>query len=55
MDIEQQTELISRFLHSSTEQIDDWDWDGNELIIFSENQVEKYLKNDLKELIIEFI
>ena len=52
MDIQNQSDLISRFLHYTTEPFDDWDWDGEELIIILGNEViERYNYHDLKEVI----
>lgn len=53
--IQIQSDLISRFLHLTTEPFDDWDWDGEELIIILNNVViERYTYNDLKEIIADF-
>lgn len=52
MTIQQQFCLIERFLHTTTEPFDDWDWDGSELVIFMEKQpIERYFYNDLKEIL----
>jgi hypothetical protein len=50
-----QCDLISRFLHTTTEPFDNWDWDGNELLIFLRNKIiERYSLNDLKSIIKNF-
>ena len=41
---------IMRFMHYTTEQFDDWDWDGKELRIYSSNYIEVYNYDDLKEM-----
>ena len=41
---------ISRFMSKSTENWDDWDWDGEELKVFIDDEVvETYSKKDLIE------
>lgn len=55
MDIQEQSDLIDRFLHLTSEPFDDWLWDGKELsIILKEETIEKYYFDDLKPLIHEF-
>ena len=51
---EKQLNLIDRFLHITTEPFDDWDWDGRELIVFNNENVENYSISDFKELLIGF-
>lgn len=47
-----QLDLISRFLHYTTEPFDNWDWDENELLIFLNNKIiERYSFYDLKSII----
>jgi hypothetical protein len=56
MDEQKQLDLIDRFLHSTTEPYDDWFWDGEELQIIDNNvTIERYNKNDLKEIIGELV
>jgi hypothetical protein len=51
-DLQTQHDLISRFLHTTTEPFDTWDWDGKELLIFLNNRIiERYTLNDLKSII----
>ena len=39
---------VERFVKKSTERYDDWDYDGNELKIFIDNEcVETYSRQDL--------
>ncbi len=55
MDIQTQSDKISRFLYYTTEPYDDWDWDGDELVIILNNEIiERYNYNDIKEVIIDF-
>jgi len=55
LDIQTPSDSISRFLHYTTEPFDDWDWDGEELIIILKNEIiERYTYNDLKEFIQDF-
>lgn len=50
--MQKQLDLIARFLHYTTEPFDDWDWDGNELLIFLNNKIiERYSLVDLKSII----
>lgn len=51
MDSDNQINLIERFLHLTSEPYEDWDFDGQELVIFSGKNVEKYCLKDLKEII----
>lgn len=51
MGLDNQINLIERFLHLTSEPYEDWDWDGQELVIFSGKNVEKYSLKDLKEII----
>jgi hypothetical protein len=51
MKLEEQVNLISRFLHFTTEPFDDWDWDGQDLRILSNDIIEKYTYEDLKEIV----
>ena len=55
MNIEVESNLIERFLHTTTQPFDSWDWDGNELLIFLQNEIiERYSLNDLKTIIKDF-
>lgn len=55
MEYPQQTHLIERWLHKTTESFDDWDWDGSELVIFLDDEaIERYSNKDLKKLIENF-
>ncbi len=50
--LEAEVHLIERWLHSSSEPFDDWDWDGQELTIFLHNApIEKYTRETLAEAI----
>jgi len=41
---------VERFVKKSTEHYDDWDWDGEKLVIIIDDEVaETYSKADLKE------
>ena len=47
-----QLDLIIRFLHYTTEAFDDWDWDGQMLTIWLNNEpIERYLLADVREFI----
>ena len=53
--LQTQCDLISRFLHTTTEPFDNWDWDGNELVIFlNDIIIERYTLNDLTGIIKNF-
>ena len=55
MDLQTQSDLISRFLHYTTEPFDDWNWDGEELLIILNNVIiERYSYFNLKEAIKDF-
>lgn len=55
MNIQFQSELISRFLHTTTEPFDNWEWDGEELLIILNNKIiERYSFNDLITIIKDF-
>jgi len=50
--LEEQTELISRFLHYTTEPFDEWNWDGQFLEIYlNDKMIEHYAYEDLKSII----
>ncbi len=50
-----QLDAIDRYLHYITESFDDWDWDGEELLIFLENEIiERYSFECLIEMIPNF-
>lgn len=52
--LNEQAELISRFLHCTTEPFDDWSWNGVCLEIYlKEKIIEQYLYKDLKKIIPE--
>lgn len=45
-------DMIQSWLSKTTEAFDDWNYDGNELIIILNNKViERYSKSDIKEFI----
>lgn len=51
---EEQTrlDLIQNWLKRTTEEFDDWDYDGTELVIILNNQtIERYSRSDIKEFI----
>lgn len=53
--LQTQCDLISRFLHTTTEPLNNWDWDGNELLIFLDNKIiERYTFYDIKSVIKDF-
>lgn len=50
--LQYQLDLIQSWLSETAENIVDWDWYGEELIIFSyNNYVEKYCYSDLQQII----
>ncbi|MEK7448928.1 MAG: hypothetical protein AAB019_05520 [Planctomycetota bacterium] len=47
-----QLDLITRFLHYTTEPFDDWNWDGKMLVIWlNDEPIERYLLSDVREFI----
>ena len=53
--MQKQLDLISRFLHFTTEPFDDWYWDGIELLIVLKRKIiERYSFEDLKSIIEDF-
>lgn len=52
---ESQANAIDRFFHTTTEPFDDWEWEGNDLlVILDEEIIERYSYEDVIELIPEF-
>ncbi len=52
---ENQINAIERYLHFTTEPLNDWDWNGEELLIFLNNKIiEKYIYDNLCEMIPDF-
>lgn len=52
---EQRLNAIQFWLARTTEQFDDWDYDGKELVIFLNGKpVERYLNRDMKKFIENF-
>ena len=52
---DRQHNLIERYFHFTTEGYSHLDWDGNELLVFFNNEIiERYSKKDLKEIIEDF-
>lgn len=52
MDMQEQLDLIERFLHYTTEPFDDWEWNGKELSIWlSDEPIERYSFTDVKDFI----
>lgn len=50
--LQHQIHKISHWIDRTTEPFEDWDWDGNELTIYFNNEcVEKYTLDDLREVI----
>ncbi|MDR1973265.1 MAG: hypothetical protein LBQ31_01170 [Bacteroidales bacterium] len=50
---DEQINLISRFLHCTTEPFDTWEWDGRFLEIYLKDLlIESYTYQDLKESVI---
>jgi|APSaa5957512622_1039677.scaffolds.fasta_scaffold164050_1 hypothetical protein len=53
--LDSENNKIERWLHTSSEPFDDYDWDGSELLIFNETMLdgtevsERYTRQDLKE------
>ena len=48
-------DLIQSWIKTTTEQFDDWEWDGKYLTIwFKDIIIEKYSRKDLKETILGF-
>ena len=48
-------DLIQSWIKTTTEQFDDWEWDGKYLTIwFKDIIIEKYSRKDLKEAILGF-
>ena len=41
---------IERWLSKTSEDYDDWEWDGKVLTVFDGNKTEKYTKKELKAL-----
>lgn len=53
-DLQRQSEIIEAWLADTTEEFDDWDWDGEELLIFLNGDViERYPYEDLLQIIPE--
>jgi len=53
--MQKQLDLITRFLHFTTEPFDEWDWDGIELLIFLKRKIiERYSFEDLKNIFKDF-
>lgn len=48
-------ELIERFLHYTTEPFDDWEYDGKELRIYFNDNIEIYKNTDLRTIIKGFV
>lgn len=52
IDLQEQLDLIDSYLRKTTEPYDDWDWDGESLIVLLDGQViEEYSYDELKEFI----
>jgi hypothetical protein len=52
IELQRRLDLIQYWLKETTEPIWDWDWDGEELVIFqNRNTVERYSNYVLKEVI----
>lgn len=49
--MQEQLDLIQKWLSETTEPYTDWDWDGEELTIFCDENVEKYSYQNLVEVI----
>jgi len=53
--LQARSDKIRGFLSWTTEPFDDWEYDGDELLIIYKNKViEKYLNHDLEEIIRDF-
>ncbi len=53
--LEKKLNLIQTWLKTTSEPLDDWDWDGEILTIWLNNKlIEKYTNKDLKEVIRDF-
>lgn len=49
---DRQYNLIERYFRNTVPSYHDLDWDGNELLVFFNNEIiERYFKEDLKEII----
>lgn len=49
---QEKLDKLKFWLSKTTEEFDDWDYDGEELIIFLRDEaIEKYKESDLKEFI----
>jgi hypothetical protein len=46
-------ELVQRFMKQTTEDYDDYDWDGKVLALYSGDDVEHYTLNDIKKVMNE--
>lgn len=52
MDEQRELDLIQNWLADTTEEFDDWDYDGKELIIFLKNlPIERYTAENIKEFL----
>lgn len=53
IDEQRKLDLIQYWLADTTEPFDDWDYDGEELVIFfNEEVIERYNNLDIEEIII---
>ena len=44
--------LIRKWIAETTEPVTDWDWDGQELVVFTTNQaVERYSNKEMERII----
>lgn len=52
LNVQELLDKISLWLSRTTEYFDDWDWDGNELVLFlNEETIERYSYRDVIEFL----
>jgi hypothetical protein len=50
--LQRQADRIQYYLSRTTEPYDDWDWDGDELVVWLDNEpIERYQRADLSQII----